>query len=59
MDIHHYLVDLFSVTSKDMLKRPRYLTPVDESFWLTDAAIESSILAESPVVKTAVDSSSS
>ena len=55
VDIHHYLVDLFSVTSKDMLKRPRYLTPVDESFWLTDAAIKSSILAESPVV----DSSSS
>ena len=59
VDIHHYLVDLFSVTSENMLKRPRYLVPVDESFWLTDAAVNSPVLAKSPVVKKADKSSSS
>ena len=48
VDIHHYLVDLFSVTSDTMLNRPSYLHSVDAPFWLSDAVIKSRLLSESP-----------
>ena len=48
VDIHHYLVDLFSVTSDTMLDRPAYLHFVDETFWLSDSVIKSRLLSESP-----------
>ena len=48
VDIHHYLVDLFSVTSDTMLDRPAYLHFVDETFWFSDAVIKSRLLSDSP-----------
>ena len=50
VDIHHFLVDLFSVTPETMLDRPAYLEFVDQRFWYSDVLIESQLLSASPEV---------